>query len=169
MASGFLCLPRPPGTLWLLGDGLLRFSSLRGCLLSLLAEAERAENAGSLELVLDTSDTIQAGDALERMFAHQMATTYVLAMKVAAFMGQQLDIADQTMGAAKQAACVEAAWMAECTVVDISVSGARLQVPGSVTVPDQFELSTDLSGSSRRCRTVWCEHGQVGVEFVDWA
>ncbi|RYF22324.1 MAG: PilZ domain-containing protein [Oxalobacteraceae bacterium] len=59
-------------------------------------------------------------------------------------------------------------WMAGCTVVDVSVSGARLQVPGSVTVPDQFELSTDLSGSSRRCRTVWREDGQVGVEFVEW-
>ncbi|WP_051072340.1 hypothetical protein [Methylobacterium mesophilicum] len=71
-----------------------------------------AKNAGSLELALDTADTIQAGDALERMLAHQMATTHVLAMKAAAVMGQQLDMADRTMGTAKQAACVEAARMA---------------------------------------------------------
>ena len=71
-----------------------------------------AKNAGALELALDTADTIQAGDALERMLAHQMATTHVLAMKAAAVMGQQLDLADRTMGTAKQAACVEAARMA---------------------------------------------------------
>ncbi|MGT2479583.1 hypothetical protein ACU4GR_13430 [Methylobacterium oryzae CBMB20] len=34
-----------------------------------------AKNAGSLELALDTADTIQAGDALERMLAHQLATS----------------------------------------------------------------------------------------------
>ena len=46
------------------------------------------------------------------MLAHQLATTHVLAMKVAAVMGQQLDLADRTMGTTKQAACVEAARMA---------------------------------------------------------
>jgi hypothetical protein len=71
-----------------------------------------AKNAGALELALDTADTIRAGDALERMLAHQMAATHVLAMKAAAVMGQQLDIADRTLGTAKQAACVEAARMA---------------------------------------------------------
>lgn len=55
-----------------------------------------------------------------------------------------------------------------CTVADISVGGARLLVVGSATVPDQFELLTDLSGSSRQCRTIWREDGEIGVEFVDW-
>ena len=71
-----------------------------------------AKNAGAFELALDTADTILAGDALERMLAHQMATTPVLAMKAAAGMSQQLDIAGRTLGTAKQAACVEAARMA---------------------------------------------------------
>ena len=59
-------------------------------------------------------------------------------------------------------------WMTGCSVADISVGGARLLVSAAVTVPDQFELQTTLSGSLRRCRTVWREEGQVGVEFVDW-
>ncbi|MCJ2097694.1 hypothetical protein [Methylobacterium sp. E-046] len=71
-----------------------------------------AKNAGALELALDTADTIQAGDALERMLAHQMATTHTLAMKAAAIVNQQLDLADRTMGSAKQEACIEAARMA---------------------------------------------------------
>lgn len=58
--------------------------------------------------------------------------------------------------------------MAGCTIADISISGARLLVPRSDAVPDQFELATDLSGGSRRCRTVWREDGQIGVEFVEW-
>lgn len=66
-----------------------------------------AKNAGVLELALDTADTIQAGDALERMLAHQMATTHTLAMKAAAIVNQQLDLADRTMGTAKQAARAE--------------------------------------------------------------
>ena len=71
-----------------------------------------AKNAGALELALDTADTIQAADGLERMLAHQLAATHVAAMKAVAVMGQQLDIADRTMGTAKQAACVEGARMA---------------------------------------------------------
>ena len=57
-----------------------------------------AKNAGALELALDTADTIQAADGLERMLAHQLAATHVAAMKAAAVMGQQLDIADRTYG-----------------------------------------------------------------------
>lgn len=75
------------------------------------ARLDLAKNAGSLELALVTADTIQA-DALERMLAHRLATAHVLAMKAAAVMGQRLDLADQTMGTAKQAVCVEAAGMA---------------------------------------------------------
>ncbi|MCJ2124053.1 PilZ domain-containing protein [Methylobacterium sp. J-077] len=68
----------------------------------------------------------------------------------------------------KAAVISHGGWMAGCTIVDISVSGARLLVSRPETVPDQFELATDLSGGSRRCRAVWREGGQIGVEFVDW-
>ena len=70
--------------------------------------------------------------------------------------------------ASKAAVISYGGWMAGCTIADISVSGARLLVARSKAVPDQFELATDLFSSPRRCRTVWREDGQIGVEFVDW-
>ena len=74
-----------------------------------------AKNAGALEIALDTADAIQAADSLERMLAHQLAATHVAATKSAALLGKQLDIADRTMGAACQAACIEAARLAGAT------------------------------------------------------
>ncbi|MGU3341623.1 hypothetical protein ACLBXJ_26805 [Methylobacterium mesophilicum] len=107
-----------------------------------------AKNAGSLELALDTADTIQAGDALERMLAHQLATTHVLAMKAAAVMGQQLDLADRTMGTAKQAACVEAARMA----------GAVARMNGSFQAGMQTLQRVRAGGQ----QTVVVQHNYVG-------
>ncbi|MGH1573786.1 hypothetical protein ACRAWG_27990 [Methylobacterium sp. P31] len=107
-----------------------------------------AKNAGALELALDTADTIQAGDALERMLAHQLATTHVLAMKAAAVMGQQLDIADRTMGAAKQAACVEANRMA----------GAVARLNGSFQAGMQTLQRVRAGGQ----QTVVVQHNYVG-------
>ncbi|MGH1587821.1 hypothetical protein ACRBEV_05050 [Methylobacterium phyllosphaerae] len=80
-----------------------------------------AKNAGALELALDTADTIQAADGLERMLAHQLAATHVATMKTAALMGQQLDIADRTLGATNQAANVEA----------VRLAGAMARLNGS--------------------------------------
>lgn len=71
-----------------------------------------AQRAGSLEMALDTADTIQAADGLERMLAHQMATAHACAMKTAAVLNGLLDHADRTRGAERQMACVEAARMA---------------------------------------------------------
>lgn len=84
---------------------------------ALAADASRdrldlAKDAGSLEMALDTAEAIQAADGLERMLAHQLATAHVAAMKAAAVMGQQLDYAGRTIGAERQAACVEATRMA---------------------------------------------------------
>ncbi|SFM90612.1 hypothetical protein [Methylobacterium pseudosasicola] len=106
------------------------------------------KNAGSLELALDTADTIQAGDVLERMLAHQIATTHVLAMKAAAVMVQQLDIADRTMGTAKQAACVEAARMA----------GAGARMNGSFQAGMQTLQRVRAGGQ----QTVVVQHNYVG-------
>ncbi|QGY03589.1 hypothetical protein MMSR116_18110 [Methylobacterium mesophilicum SR1.6/6] len=67
------------------------------------------KEAGALEVALDTADSMQAADSLERMLAHQLAATHVLAMKAAAVAGKQLDLAGKTYGSAGQAACVEGA------------------------------------------------------------
>lgn len=106
-----------------------------------------AKNAGTLELALDTADTIQAGDGLERMLAHQIATTHTLAMKAAAIVNQQLDLADRTIGTAKQAACVEAVRMA----------GAVAQMNGSFQA-GMLTLQRMRSGGKQ---TVVVQHNHI--------
>jgi PilZ domain len=54
----------------------------------------------------------------------------------------------------------------ECTITDISVSGARLFV-GDAEVPDKFHLL--ISGDKivrEECQLVWRLGGEVGVTFV---
>ncbi len=75
-----------------------------------------ARNAGSLEMALDTADSIQAADGLERMLAHQLATAHVAAMKAATMMGHYMDEAGRSLGASRQAACVEAERMSRAFV-----------------------------------------------------
>jgi len=66
------------------------------------------KEAGTLEAALDTADSIQAADSLERMLAHQMATAHAMAMRAAKVMGQELDSAERHLDPAKRsAACVE--------------------------------------------------------------
>lgn len=51
----------------------------------------------------------------------------------------------------------------DCTVVDYSVGGACLQVPGKFTLPPRFELLHGLS--RKRCRIVWKNGQRIGVAF----
>jgi hypothetical protein len=53
-----------------------------------------------------------------------------------------------------------------CTVRDISQTGARLRVEGSMTVPDTFELIIELDGLEAPCQVVWRKGGEVGVKFL---
>ena len=53
-----------------------------------------------------------------------------------------------------------------CTVRDISDTGARLRVEGSMTVPDTFELLIPLDGLEAPCQVVWRKGGDVGVKFL---
>jgi hypothetical protein len=75
-----------------------------------------AKNAGSLEMALDTADSIQAADGLERMLAHQLATAHTAAMTAAALMQQQMTEASRSLGPNRQAACVEAERMSRAFV-----------------------------------------------------
>ena len=43
----------------------------------------------------------------------------------------------------------------ECLVRDMSATGARLRVEGSVTAPDTFELLIPLDGLEANCQVVW--------------
>jgi hypothetical protein len=53
-----------------------------------------------------------------------------------------------------------------CTVRDISATGARLRVEGSVTAPDTFELLIQLDGLEANCQVVWRRDCDVGVKFL---
>jgi hypothetical protein len=59
----------------------------------------------------------------------------------------------------------DAPWI-ECFVVDISETGARLNV-GSLVLPKIFGLSLNSGGSVRRvCLTIW-RHGEtIGARFM---
>jgi hypothetical protein len=53
-----------------------------------------------------------------------------------------------------------------CTVRDISATGARLRVEGSVAAPDTFELLIPLDGLEANCQVVWRAQADVGVRFL---
>jgi hypothetical protein len=56
----------------------------------------------------------------------------------------------------------------QCTMLDVSGGGARLQLNGDLTVPDQFTLLlSKIDGRLKRhCVVAWRRDNQVGVRFV---
>ncbi|KAB2911029.1 MAG: PilZ domain-containing protein [Hyphomicrobiaceae bacterium] len=53
-----------------------------------------------------------------------------------------------------------------CMVRDMSATGARLRLSGSVGAPDTFELIIELDGLEANCEVVWRRDQDVGVRFV---
>ena len=53
-----------------------------------------------------------------------------------------------------------------CTVRDISDTGARVRVDGSVSAPDTFELIIQIDGLEASCEVVWRNGNEVGVRFL---
>jgi hypothetical protein len=54
----------------------------------------------------------------------------------------------------------------ECLVRDMSATGARLKVQGSVRAPDAFELLIPLDGLEAYCQVVWRSGPDLGVKFL---
>ena len=54
----------------------------------------------------------------------------------------------------------------QCAVRDLSDTGARLLVEGSIDAPDTFELLVAIDGTEADCRVVWRRGKEVGVLFV---
>jgi hypothetical protein len=54
----------------------------------------------------------------------------------------------------------------DCTLRDMSPTGARLRVEGSVTAPDTFELLIPLDGLEANCQVVWRSGCDLGVKFL---
>lgn len=54
----------------------------------------------------------------------------------------------------------------QCTIRDISESGARIEIPISVTIPDNFELIVPLKNLREKARIVWRQGNEIGVVFA---
>jgi hypothetical protein len=54
----------------------------------------------------------------------------------------------------------------DCLLVDISDTGARLELAAPAAMPETFRLLLSAGGEVRReCRVVWRSATQVGVQF----
>lgn len=53
----------------------------------------------------------------------------------------------------------------DCVVRNISSTGARLDVPTALGLPQSFTLSIAADHFTRRCHPVWSRNKQVGVAF----
>ncbi len=53
----------------------------------------------------------------------------------------------------------------ECTVRNISPTGARVDVVNPVGVPETFTLVIETDHFMRRCHAVWSSEQRIGVAF----
>jgi PilZ domain len=55
----------------------------------------------------------------------------------------------------------------DCTVRNLSPSGASLNVASTLGIPETFDVMFDADKSVRTCHLVWHKEKQLGVEFDD--
>ena len=53
----------------------------------------------------------------------------------------------------------------DCTIRNVSDTGARLQVPTTVAIPDKFTLVDVQTGKRRGVKVVWRKEDLIGVHF----
>ena len=53
-----------------------------------------------------------------------------------------------------------------CTVMQISATGARLNLAGTVTLPEIFDISIPQKGIACRAQIVWREPTRAGIRFL---
>jgi hypothetical protein len=64
---------------------------------------------------------------------------------------------------------VDGTWRRSCLLLDVSETGAKLEVEGPVSVLQAREFFLLLSSTGlafRRCELVWIDGAQVGVRFI---
>jgi PilZ domain-containing protein len=54
----------------------------------------------------------------------------------------------------------------DCTVRNLSPTGACLNVASALGIPERFDVMFDADQSVRACRMVWHKEKQLGVEFA---
>ncbi len=55
----------------------------------------------------------------------------------------------------------------DCTIKNISPTGARVALSDTLAVPTEFEIDIPQKGRSYRARLVWRDKEAIGVEFID--
>ncbi len=63
----------------------------------------------------------------------------------------------------------DGSWQRRCTMLDVSDSGARLQVDGSLDgldLKDFILLLSAIGSAHRRCDLVWRDGNYIGVRFL---
>jgi len=53
----------------------------------------------------------------------------------------------------------------DCTIRNLSITGAALDVPTPVGIPDEFTLVIPSDELRFVCRVVWRKAGRIGVRF----
>ena len=53
----------------------------------------------------------------------------------------------------------------DCTIRNLSASGAALQVESQTGIPDQFTLVVPADGLHRPCHVAWRKSSRLGVAF----
>lgn len=53
----------------------------------------------------------------------------------------------------------------DCTVHNISIGGANLEVENSTEIPDLFDLLIASENGKRHCHIVWRKEQRIGVAF----
>lgn len=72
-------------------------------------------------------------------------------------------------GVPAQVMGIDGTWRRECTMEDVSGSGAKLTIDGSVEGPHLKEFFLLLSSTGlayRRCELAWMNGDQIGVNFL---
>jgi hypothetical protein len=55
----------------------------------------------------------------------------------------------------------------DCSVRNLSLTGAALEVETPVGLPETFVLVVEMEQTKRLCRVVWRKATRVGVHFLD--
>ncbi len=55
----------------------------------------------------------------------------------------------------------------DCTVKNLSSSGAALTVESTIGIPDEFNLIISPENVAKACRVAWKTEHQIGVAFVE--
>ena len=64
---------------------------------------------------------------------------------------------------------IDGTWRRDCTLEDVSETGAKLTVSGSVEglhLKEFFLLLSSTGLAYRRCELAWVNGDQIGVEFI---